>query len=90
MRGFGLALLCLLAMSSQALAQYSLFTPKLFCCAVADAVAQRQAVALGTGEGKYDRYVSSAGGSPIPNLLGSLDDITAGVVVAYTFNWNGF
>jgi hypothetical protein len=59
-RAFGLTLLCLVAMSSQVLAQYSLFTPKLFCRAVADAVATRQAVALGTGEGKYDRHVSSA------------------------------
>jgi MipA family protein len=40
--------------------------------------------------GGVNRYVSSAGGSPIPNLLGSLNDITAGVIVAYTFNWNGF
>ncbi|PZR84792.1 MAG: hypothetical protein DLM68_11870 [Hyphomicrobiales bacterium] len=40
--------------------------------------------------GGVSRYVDSAGGSPIPNRLGSLDDITAGVVVAYSFNWNGF
>ena len=40
--------------------------------------------------GGVNRYVSSAGGSPIPNRLGSLEDLTAGVIVAYTFNWNGF
>jgi MipA family protein len=40
--------------------------------------------------GGVNRYVSSAGGSPIPNRLGSLNDITAGTLVAYTFNWNWF
>ncbi|MGQ0446596.1 MAG: MipA/OmpV family protein [Beijerinckiaceae bacterium] len=40
--------------------------------------------------GGVNRFVSSAGGSPIPNLLGSLNNMTAGVIVAYTFNWNGF
>jgi hypothetical protein len=35
-------------------------------------------------------YVDSAGESPIPNRLGSLGDFRAGVVVAYSFNWNGF
>ncbi|MGA9214927.1 MAG: MipA/OmpV family protein [Methylocella sp.] len=40
--------------------------------------------------GGVTRYVSSAGGSPIPNRLGSLDDITAGALVAYTFNLNWF
>ena len=40
--------------------------------------------------GGVNRYVSSAGGSPIPNRLGSLNDITAGALVAYTFNWNWF
>ncbi|MDQ6868845.1 MAG: MipA/OmpV family protein [Pseudomonadota bacterium] len=40
--------------------------------------------------GGVNRYVSSAGGSPIPNRLGSLDELTAGVVVAYSFSWNGF
>ncbi len=40
--------------------------------------------------GGVNRYASSAGGSPIPNRLGSLDDLKAGVVVAYSFNWNGF
>ena len=39
--------------------------------------------------GGVNRYVSSAGGSPIPNRLGSLEDLTAGVIVAYSFNWNG-
>jgi outer membrane scaffolding protein for murein synthesis (MipA/OmpV family) len=43
-----------------------------------------------TAFGGVNRYVDSAGGSPIPNRLGSLNDITAGVIVAYTFNWNGF
>ena len=43
-----------------------------------------------TAFGGVNRYVDSAGGSPIPNRLGSLDDLTAGVIVAYTFNWNGF
>ncbi len=40
--------------------------------------------------GGVNRYVSSAGGSPIPNRLGSLNNFSAGVVVAYSFNWNGF
>ena len=40
--------------------------------------------------GGVNRYVSSAGGSPIPNRLGSLNDITAGALVAYTFNLNWF
>jgi outer membrane protein len=40
--------------------------------------------------GGVNRYVSSAAGSPIPNRLGSLNDITAGALVAYTFNWNWF
>src|SRR5450631_119261 len=40
--------------------------------------------------GGVNRYVSSAGGSPIPNRLGSLNDITAGALVAYTFNMNWF
>jgi MipA family protein len=40
--------------------------------------------------GGVNRYVGSAGGSPIPNRLGSLNDITAGALVAYSFNWNGF
>jgi MipA family protein len=40
--------------------------------------------------GGADRFVSSAGGSPIPNRLGSLTAFTAGVIVAYSFNWNGF
>lgn len=40
--------------------------------------------------GGVNRYVSSAGGSPIPNRLGSVDDMTAGVLVAYTFNMNWF
>ena len=40
--------------------------------------------------GGVNRYVSSAGGSPIPNRLGSLNDMTAGALVAYTFNLNWF
>jgi MipA family protein len=40
--------------------------------------------------GGVNGYVGSAGGSPIPNRLGSLDDLTAGVIVAYSFSWNGF
>ena len=40
--------------------------------------------------GGVNRYVSSAGGSPIPNRLGSLDSMTAGALVAYTFNMNWF
>jgi outer membrane protein len=43
-----------------------------------------------TAFGGVNRYVDSAGGSPIANRLGSLNDLTAGVIVAYTFNWNGF
>ncbi|MCL2452061.1 MAG: MipA/OmpV family protein [Alphaproteobacteria bacterium] len=42
-----------------------------------------------TAFGGVNRYVGSAGGSPIPNRVGSIDNFTAGVVVAYTFNWNG-
>jgi MipA family protein len=40
--------------------------------------------------GGVSRYVSSAGGSPIPNRLGSLNNVTAGAIVAYSFLWNGF
>jgi len=40
--------------------------------------------------GEVNRYVSSAGGSPIPNRIGSLNDISAGALIAYTFNWNWF
>ena len=40
--------------------------------------------------GGVNRYVSSAGGSPIPNRIGSLNNFTAGALVAYTFNWNWF
>ncbi len=40
--------------------------------------------------GGVNRYVSSAGASPIPNRLGSLNEITAGALVAYTFNLNWF
>ncbi len=40
--------------------------------------------------GGLNRYVNSAGGSPIPNRIGSLNDFSAGALVAYTFNWNWF
>jgi outer membrane protein len=40
-----------------------------------------------TAFGGYDRLVSSAGESPIPNKLGSLNEFSAGVVVAYSFNF---
>jgi outer membrane protein len=40
--------------------------------------------------GGLSRYVSSAGGSPIPNRIGSVNDFTAGALVAYTFNMNWF
>jgi Outer membrane protein V len=43
-----------------------------------------------TAFGGVNRYVSSAGASPIPNRLGSPNNFTAGVIVAYSFNWNGF
>lgn len=43
-----------------------------------------------TAFGGVNRYVSSAGASPIPNRLGSLNNFTAGVIVAYSFTWNGF
>lgn len=40
-----------------------------------------------TAFGGYDRLVSSAAASPIPNNLGSLNEFTAGVVVSYSFNF---
>jgi outer membrane protein len=40
--------------------------------------------------GGISRYVSSPGGSPIPNRVGSLNDVSAGVILAYSFHWNGF
>jgi outer membrane scaffolding protein for murein synthesis (MipA/OmpV family) len=43
-----------------------------------------------TAFGGVNRYVDSAGGSPIPNRLGSLNNFSAGVIVAYSFAWNGF
>lgn len=36
--------------------------------------------------GGYNRLVSSAAASPIPNNLGSLNEFSAGVLVAHTFN----
>ncbi|MCI0736178.1 MAG: MipA/OmpV family protein [Beijerinckiaceae bacterium] len=43
-----------------------------------------------TAFGGVNRYVGSAGASPIPNRLGSLDNFTTGIIVAYSFNWTGF
>ncbi|MCI0465934.1 MAG: MipA/OmpV family protein [Beijerinckiaceae bacterium] len=43
-----------------------------------------------TAFGGVNRYVGSAGTSPIPNRLGSVNNFTAGVIVAYSFNWTGF
>lgn len=43
-----------------------------------------------TAFGGVNRYVSSSGGSPIPNRLGSLSNVSAGVILAYSFAWNGF
>lgn len=40
--------------------------------------------------GGVTRYVSSPGGSPIPNRIGSLNNVTAGAILAYSFVWNGF
>ncbi len=36
--------------------------------------------------GGYNRLVSSAAASPIPNNLGSLNEFSAGVLIAHTFN----
>jgi hypothetical protein len=43
-----------------------------------------------TAFGGVNRYVDSAGASPIPNRLGSLDNFSAGLIVAHSFAWNGF
>ena len=40
--------------------------------------------------GGLNRYVSSAGGSPIPNRIGSLNDFSAGAMLAYTFTETWF
>lgn len=40
--------------------------------------------------GGYDRLVNSAAESPIPNRLGSLNEWSGGLIVAYTFSFNGF
>jgi outer membrane protein len=38
----------------------------------------------------YNRLVNSAAESPIPNRLGSLNDFSGGVIIAYSFNFGGF
>jgi outer membrane scaffolding protein for murein synthesis (MipA/OmpV family) len=40
--------------------------------------------------GGYDRLVNSAAESPIPNRLGSLNEFSGGVILAYSFNFGGF
>lgn len=40
--------------------------------------------------GGYDRLVNSAAESPIPNRLGSLNEFSAGVILAYSFNFAPF
>ncbi len=42
----------------------------------------------GTVFGGYNRLVSSAAASPVPNKLGSLNEYTAGVIIAHSFNLN--
>lgn len=39
-----------------------------------------------TAFGGYDRLVSSAAASPIPNNLGSLNEFTGGLIIAHAFN----
>jgi len=43
-----------------------------------------------TAFGGVNRYVGTAGTSPIPNLLGSVNNFSTGVIFAYSFSWNGF
>jgi MipA family protein len=43
-----------------------------------------------TAFGGVNRFVDSAGASPIPNRLGSVNNFSAGAILAYSFNWNGF
>jgi hypothetical protein len=43
-----------------------------------------------TAFGGVNRYVCSSGNSPIPKKIGSVNNFTAGLIVAYSFNWNGF
>jgi outer membrane scaffolding protein for murein synthesis (MipA/OmpV family) len=43
-----------------------------------------------TAFGGYNRLVNSAAESPIPNRLGTLNDFSGGVIVAYSFNFGGF
>ena len=40
--------------------------------------------------GGYDRLVSSAGSSPVSTVLGTRDQFTGGVTVAYSFSFKGF
>jgi MipA family protein len=40
--------------------------------------------------GGVNRLTDSAAASPIPNRLGSLNMMNAGVILAYSFSWNGF
>ena len=40
--------------------------------------------------GGYNRLADSVGASPIPAVLGSKDQFTAGVTLNYTFNFKGF
>jgi MipA family protein len=40
--------------------------------------------------GKYNHLVGAAAASPIPTKLGSANQFTCGLSVAYSFNWNGF
>jgi outer membrane scaffolding protein for murein synthesis (MipA/OmpV family) len=40
--------------------------------------------------GKYYHLVGEAATSPIPTKLGSANQFTCGLSVAYSFNWNGF
>ena len=40
--------------------------------------------------GGYDRLANSVGSSPIPTVLGSRDQFTGGVTLAYTFGFKGF
>ena len=42
------------------------------------------------GFGGYSRLVSSVGASPIPTLLGTKNQFTAGVTLNYTFGFKGF
>ena len=43
-----------------------------------------------TAFGGANAYVGSAGESPIPYHFGSTVNFSTGVIVAHSFNWNGF